>query len=191
MGKSGHYGRSQRPCATQLNESAKRLSCRNRTRAVLTQRAGARHALRRGHDPGFSPRPGLRQSSKVWQRGRPLYQRTGSGRRECRIRMSMQYYRNPIANDPRLSANAGCDTGTAVYLPSPSTTGALYKHRHYIDGRQLADWTTTAAQIAAQAVAVTSSAPGPVSIPGTPATTPNYLLIGAAALAVVLVAKAL
>ena len=94
------------------------------------------------------------------------------------------YYRDPIANDPRL-AGAGCDTAQAVILPTVSggytDTGITATAGSSTTGQ-------TAAEIAAAAVAAV--APTGATIPAA-TTTPNYLLLGAAALAAVLLAKAL
>lgn len=92
--------------------------------------------------------------------------------------------RNPIASDPRLSA-AGCDTGTAVYLPSLQT--GTYQSTGITSTGGSAATGQTAAQIAAQAVAATT----PAGVLTDASGAPNYLLIGAAALAAVLVAKSL
>ena len=97
------------------------------------------------------------------------------------------YYRDPIANDPRL-ANAGCDTAQAVILP---TISAGYANTGITAAGGSSSTGQTAGQIAAAALAASSSsATDAAAIPAT-TTTPNYLLIGAAAIAAVLVAKAL
>jgi hypothetical protein len=98
----------------------------------------------------------------------------------------IDYYRTPIANDLRLAA-AGCDTGQTVYLPS-LTTGQ-YQNIGITDTGGSATSGATAAQIASEAVANTSQPTG--TLAATSATAPNYLLIAAAALGAVLLAKAL
>ncbi len=89
--------------------------------------------------------------------------------------------RTPIASDPRLT---GCDTGTAVYLPSLET-GAYADTGITSTGGSSATG-ASAAQIAQEAVNYGESQPPPAV-----AESPNYLLIGAAALAAVFIAKAL
>jgi hypothetical protein len=91
------------------------------------------------------------------------------------------YYRDPIANDPRL-AGAGCDTGQSVILPSVTT--GQYANTGITSTGGSSTTGQTAAQIATAAVQAAATQPGP-------ATAPNYLLLGGAALAAVLLAKAL
>ena len=93
--------------------------------------------------------------------------------------------RNPIANDPRV-ASLGCDTSASVLLPS--STG--YTESGITAGGGSSTTGQTAAQIAAAAVSsVATAAAAPATTTAT--TTPNYLLYGAAALGVYLLAKAL
>lgn len=102
------------------------------------------------------------------------------------------YFRDPIANDPRLAGQ--CDTGQAVILPS-ITTGT-YSNTGITSTGGDATSGQTAAQIAAAAVAAAVNPPAgavPSGYAAAPAATlqPNYLLWGAGALALFLVAKAL
>lgn len=105
-------------------------------------------------------------------------------------------FRTPIANDPRL-AGAGCDTGNLVILP---TVSGGYQTTNITSTGGSGTTGATAAQIAAAAVAATSPPPnytpvaGPdmgVASPPAPTTSPNYVLIGAAAIGALLLAKAL
>jgi hypothetical protein len=102
------------------------------------------------------------------------------------------YYRDPIANDPRL-AGQGCDTSQQVILPSLST-GAYTPTAITAGGG--------ASTITAPPAAPPSSTAAPVSAPassGTPATgtapaaaiaiSPDFVLIGAALLIGYLVLK--
>jgi hypothetical protein len=67
------------------------------------------------------------------------------------------YYRDPIANDPRLAA-AGCDTGQEVLLPSV-TTGS-YADTGITSTGGSGSTGATAAEIAAQAAVASAAATG-------------------------------
>lgn len=108
------------------------------------------------------------------------------------------YYRDPIANDPRLAAY-GCDTGQSVILPT--VTGG-YQNTGITSTGGDATSGQTAAQIAAAAVAsaaatgsaaATAPAAAPastVTIPGTTTQIPTaYVYVGVAALALFLLVK--
>jgi hypothetical protein len=101
------------------------------------------------------------------------------------------YYRDPIANDPRL-AGAGCDTAQAVILP---TVQSGYQDTGITAAGGNATTGQTAAQIAAAAVqsAVAAPATAPaatVTIPGTTTQIPtSYVYIGGVLLGLLLVVK--
>ena len=83
------------------------------------------------------------------------------------------YYRDPIANDPRL-ASAGCDTGQDVLLPSITTgsyadTGITSTGGSSTSGQ-------TAQEIAAQAVAAAAAGSSPTSSTTAAAPTSTSLL---------------
>lgn len=93
------------------------------------------------------------------------------------------YYRNPIANDPRL-VNAGCDTGQEVILPS-LTTGQYSATGITSTGDLDTTVTGTAAPGASSAPSTTSAAaPGAVT-----SSIPPAYLIAAAVLAGVILFK--
>ncbi len=77
------------------------------------------------------------------------------------------YYRDPIANDPRL-ANAGCDTGQDVILPSLST--GTYSDTGITSTGGSSTTGQTAQQIAAAAVASAATA-----VTGMPASSPSAI----------------
>ena len=85
------------------------------------------------------------------------------------------YYRDPIANDPRVAA-LGCDTGQAVILP---TVQGGYQETSLTSTAGNATTGQTAAQIAAIANAALTSA----SATGLPASTYLFLGLGLAAAA--------
>lgn len=94
--------------------------------------------------------------------------------------------RTPIASDPRL-ASAGCDTGQAVYLPSLNT--GTYQSTGITSTGGSSTTGQTAAQIAAGAVAATSS-PAAVDVISQATSSPLFL-IAAAAIGAYALAKAL
>jgi len=116
------------------------------------------------------------------------------------------YYRDPIANDPRV-ASLGCDTGIDVILPTVGT--GTYADTGITSTGGSSTTGQTAAEIAAQAAlnAASSSTTTPATTPATvptataaaPAATAstiagiptNYVLIGAAVLGGILLVKAL
>lgn len=93
----------------------------------------------------------------------------------------VDYYRAPIANDPRLAA-AGCDTGQAVYLPNLST--GTYGNAGITSTGGSTSTGQTAEQLAAGAV---TSVPAPAALPSTN----TLILIGAAVVGAVVLAKVL
>lgn len=96
------------------------------------------------------------------------------------------YYRDPIANDPRLS-NAACDTGQTLLLPS---IGAGYAPVGITSTGGSATTGQTAQQLAAAAVAATTASPA-LTTPTTTAPLPSstYLYVGMAALGLLLLVK--
>lgn len=90
-----------------------------------------------------------------------------------------QYYRDPIANDPRL-AGAGCDTGQQVILPSVTT--GQYQATAITSTGGSSQTGQTPAQVAAAAVA-NSQTPAPAvnNLPATVAGIPTTYAIAFAA----------
>jgi hypothetical protein len=107
------------------------------------------------------------------------------------------YYRDPIANDPRM-VGLGCDTGMSVFLPSITTGG--YGNTGITSTGGSSTTGANAADIAAAAVAATgtaapaatpvyfSASPSATVLPGIPN---NYLWIAAAGFGALLLAKSL
>lgn len=95
------------------------------------------------------------------------------------------YYRDPIANDPRMAA-LGCDTGQAVYLPSLSTGG--YTSTGITSTGGSASSGQTAAQLAAGAVSAAGGSPPPAAAAVT-SPIPNTLLYAGLAAAALILAK--
>jgi hypothetical protein len=107
------------------------------------------------------------------------------------------YYRDPIANDPRV-ASLGCDTGQEVILPSLTTQG--YTDTGVTNTGGSSSTGQTAAQIAAAALAAaggTSSigAPAPAATTGldlsTITSSPNFWLYAGLGVGALILAKSL
>jgi hypothetical protein len=102
------------------------------------------------------------------------------------------YYRDPIANDPRLEG-MGCDTGQAVILPSVTSGG--YQNTGITSTGGSSTTGQTAAQIATAAATGTPGVPAsvqpatvPAAIVGVEGIPTTYLYVaGAALLALILV----